>query len=136
MLKYFHRLFHKIWIDFDEAPFAFQVLLTWNSNSISSPAFISGKKKHSSLPGNFIPNWEMRTTKNMDFDRKPAGTDTLICLCCDFEKEVAMLISANRKTFIVILCVRFWKNQTFIRRYFLLLLFLRKKSKITLHNQG
>ena len=56
----------------------------------------------------FIPNWEMKTTtKNMDFDRKPAGTDTLICLCCDFEKEVAMLISANRKTFIVILCVRF-----------------------------
>ena len=43
----------------------------------------------------------------MDFDRKPAGTDTLICLCCDFEKEVAMLKSANRKIFIVTLCVKF-----------------------------
>ena len=48
----------------------------------------------------------MKTTKNMDFDRKPAGTDTLICLCCDFEKEVAMLTSANRKIFIAILCVK------------------------------
>ena len=45
--------------------------------------------------------------ENMDFERKPAGTDTLICLCCDFEKEVAMLTSANRKIFIAILCVRF-----------------------------
>ena len=62
MLKYFQHLFHEIWIYFDEVPFAIQVLYTWNSNSISSPSFISGKKKHSSLPGNFIPNWEIKMT--------------------------------------------------------------------------
>ena len=72
----------------------------------------------------------------MDFERKPAGTDTLICLCCDFEKEVAMLISAKRKTFIAILCVKFWKNQTCIKRYCFLYSFLQKESNITFHNQG
>ena len=71
-----------------------------------------------------IGKWKQQ--QNMDFVRQPAGTDTLICLCCDFEKEVAMLISANRKTFIVILCVRFWKNQTCIKRYFLFYLFMKK----------
>ena len=53
-----------------------------------------------------IGNENNNKQQNMDFDRKPAGTETLICLCCDFEKEVAMLISANRKIFIVILCVK------------------------------
>ena len=81
-----------------------------------------------------IGKWKQQ--KNMDFVRKPAGTDTLICLCCDFEKEVAMLTSANRKIFIVILCVKFWKNQAYIKRYFLFYLFLQKKYNITFQSQG